>query len=146
MLKIYSGVSSRLVIYLNTYYPRAYFTGPIAAIKLVSCYIYDPVSLFDKVLKGFYSELSDSKINLSIGILNAFRAASCYSFWGYPTRMKPFISSNLPLWLTWGIIYLRERSYNGGVLGLSSSFFYFFFGFFGATFFYSCASSTLPYY
>ena len=45
--------------------------------KLANCSISVSLNLFDRDLKGFYYELSESKIYLSIGILNAFNAANC---------------------------------------------------------------------
>lgn len=80
--------------------------------------------------------MSESKIYLSIGILKAFKAANCYSLWGYPIKIYPLISSSFPLWFTTGIIYFSDKSSRGGVLGLYYSFFSFFLGFLGGAFFY----------
>ncbi len=136
LLIISFGVRSRFVTSLKTYYPSAYFTGPIPDMKLATCSIYESVNLLERVLYGFYSELSERRINLSMGMLKALRALSCYSLCGYPIKIYPFISSSLPLWLTTGIIYFSDKSYNGGVFGLYSSFFSFFLTFFGGAFFY----------
>ncbi len=78
-------------IYLHISYPKAYFTGPMAAVNKATCYSSASVSLVCKFLLGFYSELSERMISLSMGILNCLRALSCYSLFGYPTMTYPFI-------------------------------------------------------
>lgn len=103
---------------MKFYSPTPSLTGPIAVKKFATCSISESVNLFERVLKGFYSVLSESRISLSIGILYAFNAANCYSLWGYPTKIYPLISFNLPLWFIIGIIYFKAKSSSGGVLGL----------------------------
>lgn len=69
----------------------AYLTGPIAVMKADTCSSSESVNLFERVLNGFYYELSERRMSLSIGILNAFSAAICYSFSGNPISIYPLI-------------------------------------------------------
>ena len=124
-------------ISLHIYYPKASFTGPIAALNKDTCSNSASFNLFCKFLFGFYSVLSDKIRSLSIGILNCFNAFNCSSLFGYPMIIYPLISFNFPKWFIYGIRSFSKRSYGGGVFGLySSAFLSFFFAFLGAGFFY----------
>lgn len=81
---------------LQVYSPNASLTGAIFVENVPTISSSASFSLVARVLLGASSDASESKIILSIGMLNAFKAANCSSLFGYPIMMKPFISSSFP--------------------------------------------------
>lgn len=69
-------------ISLQVYSPNAYLTGPIPAENRATCSSSASLSLLARFLFGFYSVLSERINNLSIGMLNCFKALSCSSLLG----------------------------------------------------------------
>ena len=71
-----------MLSYLQTSSPNASLTGPILVPNNATCSNYASFNLFDKLLFGASSELSERIIILSIGILKDFNALSWSSLLG----------------------------------------------------------------